>query len=146
MRDLTALVRSAVVCRRDSAGEVQLQRVKGSSISLPLVDEQRTRDNIERLMAELLNEMPAESLLSAIKESVSVLKSNYTQTHDGFRVAKGTGIGRSVTIADLYSSVIAASYCFDLLPVVKRDTEIGVGIGVMASAIQDCGKNLIKLV
>ena len=125
---MTDMIRSAIVCRRDSAGKVQLQRVKGSSISLPLVDEQKTRVNIERLMAELLNEMPAESVLSAIKESVSVLKSNYTQTHDGFRVAKGAGIGRSVTIADLYSLVVAVSYCFDFLPVTKHETEIKVGI------------------
>jgi hypothetical protein len=75
MRDLTDMIRSAVVCRRDSAGKIQLQRVKGSSISLPLVDEQKTRVNIERLMAELLDEMPAESVLSAIKEPISVLNS-----------------------------------------------------------------------
>jgi hypothetical protein len=73
--NLTEMIQQAIVCQRDSAGEIQLRRVKGSSISLPQIDEEKTRTNIKRLMAELLQEMPAESALAAVKESVSNLKS-----------------------------------------------------------------------
>lgn len=146
MRNLTDMIRSAVVCQRDSTGRIQLRKVKGSSISLPMVDEQKTRANIERLMAELLDEMPVEDVLSAIKETISDLKSNYTQTHNGFRMAKGSGKSKSLTIADLYSFVVAAGYCFDFLPVMKHESERRVAIGVMAPSVQDAGKNLIKLV
>jgi methanogenic corrinoid protein MtbC1 len=140
------MIRLAVVCQRDSTGQIHLRKVKGSSISLPMVDEQRTRAKIEQLMTGLVDQMPVEGVLSAIKETISDLKSNYTQTHNGFRVAKGSGKSKSLTIADLYSLVVATSYCFDFLPVTKYETERRVAIGVMAPAVQDAGKNLIKLV
>ena len=63
-----------------------------------------------------------------------------------FGVAKGSGKGGSITIADLYGFTIAASFCFDSLPHGRHAARERVAIGVMAPAIQDCGKNLIKLV
>lgn len=146
MNNLVEKLRSAVVYRRDAQAGIRLKRVKTSSIELPEIDEPETRKNVEALMVHVLVAYPPDVVLAALKDSVRLIKSFYTQTHNGFRLAKGSGKRSIVTIADLYGFALAAGFCFDFLPVTKHETEIRVGIGVMAPAIQDCGKNLIKLV
>jgi len=136
----------AVVYQLEPTGKVKVGRVKGSSISLPAIDEPKTLLNVQSLMSDMVSTLPVDQVLAELKESVCLVKSFYSQTHDGFRVARGTGKGRTITIGDLYSFGIAAGYCFDLLPSEKPDTDTRVGIGVMAPAIQDCGKNLVKLI
>jgi len=146
MIDLVDKLRSAVVYRRDAEGKIQLKRVKASSIELPEIDELETRKNAGALIAGFLADNPMDVLLAALKDSVRLVKSFYTQTHNGFRLAKGSGKRSIVTLADLYGFAIAAGYCFDCLAVAKNETRQRVAIGVMAPAIQDAGKNLIKLV
>jgi len=146
MDGLIEKIRSIILYRRDSNGKVQYQRPKGSSLELPQIDERKTRENAGALMMQLLSETSAEDVLAQLKETVQSLKSYYMQTHDGFRVAKGSGKGRSMTVGDLYALSVAAGYCFDLLPKANGNPERKVGIGLMAPAVQDCGKNLIKLI
>ena len=146
MNDLVEKLRSAVVYRLDSHGRILVKRVKASSIELPEIDELETRKNAAALMAQFLAEHSSDVVLAALKDSTRLVKSFYTQTHNGFRMAKGSGKGGSITIADLYGFTIAASFCFDSLPHGRPAARERVAIGVMAPAIQDCGKNLIKLV
>lgn len=145
MHELIEKIRSAIVYHLDSSGKFLQERPKGASIELPRINEQETRKNIELLMGQLLSDASVEMVLADLKASVQAVKSYYSQTHDGFRVAKGTGKGRSITVGDLYAFSVAASYCFDLLPESEPKTGVRIGIGVMAPAVQDCGKNLIKL-
>jgi hypothetical protein len=145
MNDMQGMIRSAVAYQLDSHGKMRLRRVKGSSISLPEIDEHQTRRNIEILMADMLSKTPKEQVLAGLKKAVSSVKSNYMRIHDGFRVAKGAKRIGSLTVGDVYAFAVAAGYCFDLLPAVNRNPDAKIGIGVMAPAIQDCGKNLIKL-
>lgn len=146
MNNLFENLRSAVVYRADSKGNVLLKRMRGSSIDLPEIDEPATHRKVEFLMKQLLSHASSDIVLSNLRDSVSFVKSLYAQTHDGFRVAKGTDRGRSITVSEVYGFSVAASLCFDLLPPAKRETNASVAIGVMAPAIQDCGKNLIKLI
>jgi methylmalonyl-CoA mutase cobalamin-binding subunit len=145
MNDMQGMIRSAVAYQLDSHGKVRLKRVKGSSISLPEIDEKQTKKNVESLMSDLLSRIPREQVLAGLKGAVSSVKSMYMLTHDGFRVAKGAKKIGNLTVGDVYSFAVAAGYCFDLLPAVNQNFDIKIGIGVMAPAIQDCGKNLIKL-
>jgi methylmalonyl-CoA mutase cobalamin-binding subunit len=146
MHELIEKIRSAVAYHMDSNGKVRQNRPQGASLDLPQIEEQETRRNTDALMAQLLSEASAETVIAHLKASVQFVKSYYTRAHDGFRVAKGTGKGRSITVGDLYAFSVAAGYCFDFLPEAERQTGTRIGIGVMAPAIQDCGKNLIKIV
>jgi methylmalonyl-CoA mutase cobalamin-binding subunit len=146
MNNLFEDLRSALVYRADSKGNVLLKRMRGSSIDLPEIDEPATHRKVEFLMKQLLSHASSDIVLSNLRDSVSFVKSLYAQTHDGFRVAKGAGRGRGITVSDVYCFSVAASFCLDFLPPTKRETDASVGIGVMAPAIQDCGKNLIKLI
>lgn len=146
MIDLIEKLRSTVVYRLDSEGKIRLKRVKASSIELPEIDEPETRKNVGRLIAHILIDHPSDVVQASLKDSVRLIKSVYTQTHNGFRLAKGSGKGRIITIADLYGFTIAAGFCFCFLPMDAREATARVAIGVMAPAVQDCGKNLIKLV
>ena len=100
-RELIEKIRSAIVYHRDTDGKVLQERPKGASIELPRINEQETRMNAELLMEQLLSEAPMEVVLGDLKTSVQAVKSYYTKTHDGFRVAKGTGKEQSFTVGDL---------------------------------------------
>jgi methylmalonyl-CoA mutase cobalamin-binding subunit len=143
---LVEKIRAAIIYQTDADGMILQMRPTGSSPDLPQIDERETRRNAASLMAELLSHASSDTVLSNLRGSVSFVKSLYAQTHDGFRVAKGASRDRSITVSDVYCFSVAASFCLDFLPRTKRETDASVGIGVMAPAIQDCGKNLIKLI
>lgn len=146
MQHLAEKILAKVVYNRDLKGEGEKKLVKGSSISLPVIDEDATRREMERLVSQSLLRISTEQLLAELKESVVSMKSSFILSHNGFKSAKGTVSGRKVTVADMYAFSIAAAYCFDSLPRGDRKSDARIGIGVMAPAIQDCGKNLIRLI
>jgi hypothetical protein len=145
MNDMQGMIRPAVAYALDSHGKARLKRVKGSSMSLPEIDEHQTKRNIEILMADLLSQIPKEQVLAGLKEAVSSVESVYMLTHDGLRMAKGVKKIGSLTVGDMYAFAVAAGYCFDLLPAAHRNSDVRIGIGFMAPAIRECGKSLIKL-
>jgi hypothetical protein len=146
MDELVERILSTIVYQVHADGKVRQQRAKGSSIDLPEVNHQETQKRVATLISRLLIQDPAEKVLSRLKAAVLSIKSFYTQTHDGFRVAKGSASRCKITIGDIYAFSITACYCFDFIPVTKSEDGDLIGIGVMAPAIQDCGKNLIKLI
>lgn len=142
---LVEVVRSAVSLRIGPKGETLTRKVRGSSINLPDIDEDKTRKNAEALVRSVLTRERQENALAQLKAAVSEAKSLFTSTHDGFRMAKGAGKGKKMTVSDLYAFSIAAGFCFDFLGPTQERKRAKVAIGVMAPAVQDCGKNLIKL-
>jgi predicted metal-binding protein/methylmalonyl-CoA mutase cobalamin-binding subunit len=146
MNDLVDLIRSTVSYSKDPGGEIIIRRAKGSSIRLPVINQAETRENANTLAKTLLSEMSVADVLDALKRSVTQVKSDFIRAHDGFRVARGARRGSVLTIGELHAFAVAAGYCFDSLPRTKGDSGVRVGIGVMAPAVQDCGKNLIKLI
>ena len=97
-------------------------------------------------MAQRLSETSAKTVVAHWKTAVQSVRSCYTQTHDGLRLAKGTGKGRNITVGDLYAFSVAAGYCFDFFPKAERQAGTRGDMGAMAPTIQDCRKNLIKIV
>lgn len=120
-------------------------KVKGASVSLPVIDAEATRAKMVDLMSHLLGEVGHETMMSHLREAVRRSKALYTRSHDGFRTAKGVKKSDSMTVGELVAFSVAATTCFDLLPAPPVQSELKIGIGVMAPAIQDCGKNLIRL-
>jgi hypothetical protein len=102
-----------------------------SSTDLPEIDEPATHRKVELLMKQLLSQASSAIVLSDLRDSVRFVKSLHAQTHDGFRVAKGAGRGRSITVSDVYGFSVAASLCFDFLPPSKRETNASVALEVM---------------
>jgi hypothetical protein len=89
MVDLVKSLRSAVLDRLDSKDRPPAKRVKGSSRALPEIDEQEARKNAGALVARLLAGYPLAVVLESLKDSVCVVKSICTQTHNGFRTSPG---------------------------------------------------------
>lgn len=87
--DLVKSLRAAVVYRLGSKNRTLAKRVKGSSLALPEIDEQEARKNAGALVARLLAGYPLAVVLESLKDSVCVVKSICTQTHNGFRTSPG---------------------------------------------------------
>jgi cobalamin-dependent methionine synthase I len=85
-------------------------------------------------------------LRNLMKSGISSIKSLYNSTHDGFRIAKGVRKDGRITVGEIYAFSVAAAICFELLTRNKQESKHNIAIGVMAPAVQDCGKNLIRMV
>jgi hypothetical protein len=101
MNSFVEKLQSAIVFRLDANDNTVFRLVKGSSIDLPDIDVQETRRSVESLISQRLSQSPLEMVLSEVKQSIRFVKSSYTQTHDGFQIAKGTGRNRNITVSDV---------------------------------------------
>jgi hypothetical protein len=105
-----------------------------------------TKKNIKIFLAHCRAYHSNEELLSLMKSSISAIKSSYNRTHDGFRFAKGVKKDDRITVGEIYAFSVAAAIFFDLLKGNQPESKHKIAIGVMAPAVQDCGKNLIRMV
>ena len=135
-------LRKAIVYETDRTGKIRTTQQK--AVSLPIIDTVCTKKNIQALLAQY--HYKREQSLELMKSSISSIKSSYNRTHDGFRIAKGVKKDERITVGEIYAFSVAAAICFDLLNSKKQESKHIIAIGVMAPAVQDCGKNLIRMV
>jgi methylmalonyl-CoA mutase cobalamin-binding subunit len=143
MKELTKQLWNTIVYESGSDGKVIKTKEKG--IELSQINEAETRKKIKALMDDLLERYDGNEIRFSLKESIASVKANYMQTHDGFRRAKGVKNEKLITVGEIYAFSTAVGYCFDFLPSDHVGSDTKIGIGVMAPAVQDQGKNLIKV-
>ena len=137
-------LRKAIVYETDKTGKIRTTKQK--AVFLPILDTPRTKKNIQALLDHHRADNSSEQLLELMKSSISSMKSLYNRTHDGFRLAKGAGKDERITVGDMYAFSEAAAICFGFLKDGQKKSKHRIGIGVMSPAVQDCGKNLIRMV
>lgn len=144
---MTDRILSSIVIQLDENRKNATRRAPGSSIELPVINEQETRQRLKKLLIELQENNSTDEIIDSLKQAVLDIKQRYVRSHDGFRKAKGVGADLFISVGKIYTFSLAASYLFDaLLPALPDKAMSRIGIGVMAPAVQDCGKNLIKMV
>jgi len=135
-----------IVYHRNAAGKIAAQRSAASSLNLPAINDQATRQQMDLLVRELLKADDRDSAHRQLRTAVCEIEKRYLETHDGFAQAKGTRQQDQITVADMYAFSVAACYGFEALPPSAGPNGAKVALGVMTPARQDCGKNLIRLV
>lgn len=145
MHQLAERILNLVVYSTDKNGKTEKIRVKGSSISIPVINKEQTKELMENIVHEYIANNDIDNLIIDLKESINSVKTSYELSHTGFRFSKSYKNNRHVKLDDMYAFSIAAAYCFELIPSRTAKNAPSIGIGVMAPAIQDCGKNLIRL-
>jgi len=105
-----------IVYQTDRGGKVVQQRATASSINLPIIDEQSTRQQMALLMQSLLKASDAESVRRQLQTVICDIKALYTETHDGFSQAKGARREDRIEVADMVAFSVADGYCFEALP------------------------------
>ena len=128
---------SRIVYETEADGKVVTQRAAASSINLPIIDEQSTRQQMALLMQGLLKGTDAESVHQQLRTAICDIKALYTETHDGFSQAKGIRRQDRIKVLDMVAFSLRAGYCFELLPPASHSTSYRIAIGVMAPARQD---------
>jgi hypothetical protein len=123
-----------IVYEIDVNGKIIAQRAAASSINLPAIAEQPTRQQMASLMQELLKTSDAESFHQQLRSAICDIKALYAETHDGFSQAKGIRRQDRIKVADMVAFSVAAGYCFESLPPVSDSSGYRVAIGVMAPA------------
>ncbi len=123
-----------IVHETEADGKVITQRAAASSINLPIIDEQSTRQQMALLMRSLLRASDAASVRRQLQTAICDIKALYTETHDGFSQAKGIRVQDRIKLADMVAFSVAAGYCFQTLPPVSDATGHQIAIGVMAPA------------
>lgn len=142
--DMIINLKDKIVFETDNAGKRIVVKQKG--IELPVINEKKTKQNIQNLLDNLYQETSPEEVFKKLMDSVSYVKKWFMGTHNGFRQAAGVSDEEKIYLPDIFAFSTAAAYCFELLPETEKTIDSRVGIGVISPAGQDCGKNLIKLV
>lgn len=141
--NLTEQIWDSIKYERNSDGKVITK--KHRSINLPEINLKATKAAISSVVKEYTKKYSAPDIYKLIKESVNEVKDQYVETHDGFRIAKGIAKDKRLTVGEIYAFAQTAGYLFEFLPKTTELQNNRIGIGVMAPASQDTGKNLIKL-
>lgn len=97
----------------DSNEKFVTQRAAASSISLPTVNEQSTRQQMASLMQRLLKASDAESVRRQLQTAICNIKALYTETHDGFSQTKGIRRQDRIKVADMAAFSVAPGYGFE---------------------------------
>ena len=140
---LARMLKECIVPINGVDGTPSLQRVTGSTMSLPIINEEATNEKIQSLKNNLSRTMPLEELHKQLVNTIIDIKALYNRTHDGFRIAAGIQKKDRLTVSDVYLLSTAAFLLLRELPNRSEVNRSSIILGVMAPAIQDCGKNLI---
>lgn len=135
-----------IVYHCDAAGKIAAQRSAASSLNLPAINDQATRQQMDLLVRELLKANDRNSAHRQLRTAVCEMKERYLETHDGFAQARGGRKQDQITVADMHAFSVGACYCFEALPPSAGSNGAKVALGLMTPAWQDCGKDLIRLV
>ncbi len=101
-----------IVYQTDRGGKIVQQRATASSINLPVIDEQSTRQQMASLMQRLLKTSDEESVRRQLQTAICDIKALYTETHDGFSQAKGIRRQDQIKVLDMVAFSVAPGYCF----------------------------------
>ncbi len=77
-----------IVYQRDDNGKIIEHRAAASSINLPSISAQPTREQMALLMGKLLKTSGAESVHQRLRSAICDIKTLYTETDDEFSQAK----------------------------------------------------------
>jgi len=97
-----------IAYQTDRGGNILQQRATASSINLPIIDEQSTRQQMALLMRSLLKASDAESVRRQLRTAICDIKALYTETHDGFSQAKGVRREDRIKVSDMAAFSVAA--------------------------------------
>jgi len=142
---LISKIFEALIFQKKDTGENLKRTYSGSNVKIAQLDELKTRENIQAVATEMLEQHTQEGLLDIIRESVRIVKHRYDISHNGFRANKKHP--DFITIDEFTTFFGGLSYLYDIIvSKVKIEHCFGkIGIGVIAPAIQDIGKNIIRM-
>ncbi len=100
-----------IVYESDADGKIIAQRAAASSINLPAVAEQPTRQQMASLMRELLKASDAASVHRQLRRAIGDIKALFAETHEGFSQAKGIRRQDQIKVSDMVAFSVAAGYC-----------------------------------
>lgn len=143
--DLLNRVKECGVIATDENGNTKKQRQSATSIELPIIDEAETMHKVDKLYLELLKTYSENEIKEELIKLTSDYKEKYNENHMGFNIIKGAKSCDRVTVSDIYVFSIIVTLLLDKLVNGGTSNNDKIAIGVLYPAVQDCGKNIIKL-
>ncbi|MBU0946700.1 MAG: hypothetical protein KJ804_05940 [Proteobacteria bacterium] len=138
----TTSIWSAISFQADKNGSIL--QTKQHSYSLPVIDEEETKQNISALIKELRRAHTVNEILTLLMECLDEFKFQYMLSHNGYRLAKNISKDKRVAVADIYAFSQAITYCFLFLPPERPAKPLIIVSGVMAPAGQDLGSSFLE--
>lgn len=135
-------IKYAISFQTDKDGTI-LQS-KQNSYSLPIIDEEKTKQNISTFIKSLCDKHTVPEILVLLMQCLDEVKFQYMLSHNGFRLAKNIPKDKRVSVADIYAFSSAVTYCFLFLPPENPTKPLTIVSGVMAPAGQDLGSSFLE--
>lgn len=138
-------IMGSLVFESDSSGRAKKKSESGSSIRTAVLDEEGTRRNIVCLVDELQKDHTIGQVLEIIRKSTLDIQEKYEASHNGFRA--NSRHPDFINIDQYIAFFKGLKIFYDLvLPNAPSFSKVEkIGIGVIKPAIQDIGKDIIRL-
>lgn len=138
-------IMGSLVFESDSSGKAKKKSESGSSIRTAVLDEEGTRKNIACLVDEIQKDYTNEQILKIIRRSTLDVQEKYEASHNGFRASPKHPDFINIDQYIAFFKGLKIFYDVIVSDVSSFSKEEKIGIGVIKPAIQDIGKDIIRM-
>jgi len=138
-------IMGSLVFESDSSGKAKKKSESGSSIRTAILDEEGTRRNIACLVEEIQKDHTNGQILEIIRRSTLDVQEKYEASHNGFRASRKHPDFINIDQYIAFFKGLKIFYDMIMPDVSSFSKEEKIGIGVIKPAIQDIGKDIIRM-
>ena len=138
-------IMGSLVFESDSSGETKKKSESGSSIKTTVLDEEETRRNIVCLVDEMQKNHTNEQILEFVRRSTLKVQEKYEASHNGFRASPKHPDYINIDKYIAFFKGLKIFYDMIMPDASSFSKKEKIGIGVIKPAIQDIGKDIIRM-